>query len=513
MKNNWTRRIGAAVLAVGMAISLTACGETSFWKVEKAVHLTEKVTQNLTPGMDAPTLDRESANKLTDFGLQLAWRCMGTTENALISPMSVATVLAMAANGAEGETLEEMETVLGMDRSTLNTVLHAYWVNLPKSKQAVLKAANSIWCTDRDDFTVEQQFLQDCVDYYGADVFQAPMDNQTCQEINRWINKKTNGMISDMLQELSPNTILSLINALAFEGEWAEPYEKNQVQEGVFLTAEGMPVRTEFLYSQESQYFENDVAIGVMKPYEGGRYAFVGLLPKDGLTLMALLDTLDGESLQNLLRAPQAETVETSIPKFDTTYCVKMRNILTDMGMPLAFESQRAEFAGIGTSSGDNIFIDQVIHQTFLSLGEKGTRAAAATVAEMAEGCAMEPEEPKEVFLDQPFLYLLMDTDTCVPFLIGVMKDPTGSAPEGLAGGRPLSVQVDGVLYESTGEHGFTGPRCGTMSGEITSSVEPGTTPQKDDQSNFGTGWGYQKAGETIEVNFGRHWIVFERAA
>lgn len=511
MKQNWRQRLGAAALAVGLAVSLTACQQPEV-SDGKTVHLTDSLSQ--TTRIDVAPLDAEAAAKLTDFGLRLAWHSMASGENALISPMSVATALAMTANGAEGKTLGEMEAVLGLDKHTLNGVLHAYWSELPESEQAVLRSANSIWFTDHAHFTVAQDFLQTCEEYYHADLFQAPMNNKTCRDINRWVQEKTEGMIPEILDQIQEDAVMYLVNALAFEGMWEEPYEKWQVQEGVFLTDTGMPVKTDFLRSQELYYLENEVATGVMKPYQGGAYAFVGLLPKGDLTLLGLLDALDGESLQALLRTPQETTVQTILPKFETKYNVELKEVLVDMGMPQAFDEQQAEFAGLGASTDGNIYINQILHQSFLSLGEQGTRAGAATVVEIKSGCSMmEPEEPKEVLLDQPFLYLLIDTKSCVPFLIGTMQDPTGKAPEPLVGGAPMSVQIDGVLYESTGKHGSTAPRCGTLDGEITSSVQPWEVPHKDHQSNFGTDWGYQRHGDTIEVAFGRHWIVFERAA
>ncbi len=508
MKKKFLQRTGAAVLAAGLSLSLLGCGA-----VQPGENATMDLTAELTPGEHQETspLTEEQAVVLTDFGLRLAWHSMTNWGNKLVSPMSAATALGMTANGAAGSTLTEMETVLGMEKDALNDALYAYWRDLPETEKAELRPANSIWLTNHEQFTVEQDFLQSCVDDYGADVFQTPMDGTTCKALNQWVKDKTDGMIPKLLDEVPPSTVAYLVNALAFAGGWEEPYETHQVENGVFLTDTGMPVRTQLLHSEEGIYLENDQVTGVMKPYAGGKYAFVGLLPKKDESLMALLDELDGESLQGLLRNPEYTTVRTIIPKFKTAYEVDLRDALVDMGMQQAFDVQQADFSQLGTSDSGNLWVNRVLHKTFLELAECGTRAGAATVVEVADG-GMLLEEYKEVFLDQPFVYLLIDTETCVPFFIGTMQDPTESLPEPICGGAPMMVKVDGKRYASTGKHSDMDGRCGTMDGEITSTVAVGEEPTQDNQSNFGTGWGYQVSGTTtVEMNFGRHWIVFEQ--
>ena len=147
------------------------------------------------------------------------------------------------------------------------------------------------------------------------------------------------------------------------------------------------------------------------------------MLPKEGVSVSDYTASLDGESLSALLANPQYATVYTSIPKFETEYDVEMSGILGQMGMPKAFDPDNAEFEGLGTSIDGNIYISLVLHKTFISVGEKGTKAGAATVVEMANGTAMEPTDPKEVYLDKPFVYMLVDCENNIPFFIGTMMD------------------------------------------------------------------------------------------
>ena len=177
------------------------------------------------------------------------------------------------------------------------------------------------------------------------------------------------------------------------------------------------------MYGSENTYFEDEHATGFMKKYKGGKYAFVAMLPNGGVSVSEYVASLDGAALNAMLSNPQYTTVYTSIPKFKTEYDVEMSDILKNMGMPRAFEPTQAEFARIGTSTERAVYISRVLHKTFISVGEKGTKAGAATVVEAACGSAMPPEEPKEVYLDRPFVYMLIDCENDIPFFIGTLMD------------------------------------------------------------------------------------------
>ena len=387
----------------------------------QATNLMASVTSNRVNILD--NLGSQNA-AVTDFALRLFRASEKSGENTLISPLSVLCALSMTANGAEEETLREMESVLGMTKDELNLYLYSYVKSLPQGEKYKLSLANSIWFTEDESFTVNQDFLQTVADYYGADIYKAPFNKQTCDDINSWVKQKTDGMIPEVLDEISPDTVMYLINALAFEAEWSDVYCEFQVQDGVFTREDGVKQDVEFMYSSESKYLEDEFATGFIKYYKGGKYAFAALLPKEDLTVSEYIATLDGESLHKLLSNPQRAEVNAAIPKFECEYGVEMSNILKGMGMTDAFDANNADFDGLGTSANGNIFIGQVIHKTFISVGELGTKAGAVTVVDMPAGSAPgEPEEPKQVYLDRPFVYMLIDCENDIPFFIGTMTD------------------------------------------------------------------------------------------
>lgn len=403
------------LLVCAMAVNFTGCTMEV-----QAKDLMEGITSNNVNALD--DLSSQNAD-VTDFAIRLFKASNENGKNTLISPLSVLCALAMTANGAEEETLAQMEEVLGMTTDEMNQYLYSYMKNLPQGDKYKLSLANSIWFTDDERFTVNQDFLQTNADYYGADIYKAPFNNQTCKDINNWVKDKTDEMIPEILDKIPADAIMYLVNALAFEAEWSEIYEKQQVKDGKFTKEDGTKQEVELMYGVEGTYLEDENGIGFKKYYKGGKYAFIAMLPNEGVNVSDYVASLDGESLNALLNNTQHTTVHTAIPKFETEYSVEMSEILRGMGMTEAFDMYSANFKGIGTSSDGNIHISRVLHKTFISVGEKGTKAGAVTVVEAADGAAMEPQEPKEVYLDRPFVYMLIDCENNIPFFIGTMMD------------------------------------------------------------------------------------------
>ena len=415
MKTRISLVIISLLLVCAMAVNLTGCTMEV-----QAKDLMEGITPNQVNALD--DLSSQNAD-VTDFAIRLFKASEESGKNTLISPLSVLCALAMTANGAEEETLEQMEEVLGMTTEELNLYLYSYMQNLPQGEKYKLSLANSIWFTEDERFTVNQDFLQTNADYYGADIYKAPFNDQTCKDINNWVKQNTDEMIPKILDEIPADAIMCLVNALAFEAEWSEIYEKQQVRDGKFTKEDGTKQDVELMYGVEGTYLEDENATGFKKYYKGGKYAFVAMLPNEGVSVSDYVASLNGESLNTLLNNTQHTTVHTAIPKFETEYNVEMSAILKDMGMTKAFDIYNADFEGLGTSTAGNIFINRVLHKTFISVGEKGTKAGAATVVEMADGAAAEPQEPKEVYLDRPFVYMLIDCENNIPFFIGTMMD------------------------------------------------------------------------------------------
>lgn len=194
-------RIGLVIISLllvcALAVNLTGCTMEV-----QAKNLMEGITPNEVNALD----DLRSQNlNVTDFAIRLFQASEESGENMLISPLSVLCALAMTANGAEEETLEQMETVLGMTTEELNLYLYSYMKNLPQGEKYKLSLANSLWFTQDARFTVNQDFLQTNADYYGADIYKAPFNDQTCNVINNLAKRNTDGAIQYILDKIQRN--------------------------------------------------------------------------------------------------------------------------------------------------------------------------------------------------------------------------------------------------------------------------------------------------------------------
>lgn len=413
-KSCFINSVTGLLVAGIIVVNLTGCAA----KIQ-ATNLMESVTANEVEALE--NLNEQGA-VVTDFAVRLFKESRKTGENTLISPLSVLCAVAMTMNGAKEETLTQMEETLGMTAEDMNRYFYSYMKSLPQEEENKLNLANSIWFTDDDRFTVNQDFLQVNADYYGANIYKAPFDDQTLKDINNWVKEKTDDMIPKILDEIPEDAVMYLVNALAFEAEWAQKYEKKQVKDGEFTREDGTKQEAEFMHSFEELYLEDDNATGFIKYYKGRQYAFAALLPNEGVSVSEYVDSLDGEELYELLSNPQEVTVEASIPKFETGYTTEMKDVLKAMGINDAFDDSLADFSGLGSSNKGNIYISRVIHKTFISVEEQGTKAGAVTVIENKDTASVEIDS-KVVCLDRPFVYMLIDCENNFSFFIGTMMD------------------------------------------------------------------------------------------
>ena len=368
----------------------------------------------------------DTAEKVTDFALRLAGLCRKEGKGTLVSPLSVLAALGMASNGARGDTLTEIESAFGMSVPEINGFLGGYINGLEQGDKYKLSVADSVWINDDEHFAVEGSFLDAMRTLYAAEVRRVPFDDGTLGDINGWVNRKTDGMIPSILDRIPEDAAMYLINALAFEAEWGVQYDRSDVRQGLFTLENGSQKTIDYMYSSEHTYLQCDNAQGVIKYYYGGRYAFAAILPDPGHTVGEILASLDGETLREMLTSPEITEVLTAIPKFESEFDAELSSVLQAMGITLAFDRDLADFSGLGTWEPDgNIFINRVLHKTFISVAENGTKAGAATAVEMGYATSVGPgeHEPRRVYLTRPFIYMLIDTENKVPFFIGTAED------------------------------------------------------------------------------------------
>ncbi len=417
MKKRMIAGILVLALTASLVFSLFGCGTSA-----QAADLMAGVKASAVTTNDDLTGD--DSKVIANFAVNLFQNTTSATENTLVSPLSVLCALAMTANGAKDDTLAQMENVFGLSVPELNNYLHTYLENLPSSDKYEVSVADSIWFKNDEGLTVEKNFLQTNADYYGASIYKAPFNDATLKDINSWVSDNTDGMIDSILDEIPDEAVMYLVNALAFDAEWENIYTEDEVRDGTFTTESGEVEDVQMMYSEEDRYLDDGSATGFIKYYADQKYAFAALLPDEGISIADYVDSLTGEGLMDTLNNAQETEVDTAIPKFESEFTVEMSDILKSMGMADAFDADFADFTGLGTWEDGNIFINRVIHKTYIAIDEKGTKAGAATVVEMVgETAIMEPEEPKTVYLDRPFVYMLIDCETNLPIFIGTAMD------------------------------------------------------------------------------------------
>lgn len=401
-----------SVLATGV-MSLFGCGA----KVQAA---------NLMDGVTAKTVSGKAAddafkNSSADFAIRLFQKTRDDSKNSLISPLSVMLALSMTANGAKGETLAQTESLLGGDipMETLNEYLYSNINALPSEKTAKLNVANSIWFRD-NGFTAENTFLQKNADYYGAAVYKSAFDVKTLRDINNWVKKNTDGMIEKIIDDIDPDAVMYLINTVLFDAEWENIYKKDEVRDGTFTALDGTKRTASMMYSAERLYLDDGKAIGFIKPYRNG-YSFVALLPNEDISLSDYAASMTGKSFADTIKNAEDVPVEAAMPKFSYDYDIEMSGALKALGMTKPFDAAKADFSALGSSDSGNIFISRVLHKSYITVDEKGTKAGAATAADIK--ATSDIGGLYSVTLDRPFVYAVIDDAYGLPVFIGAVTD------------------------------------------------------------------------------------------
>ena len=350
-----------SVLATGM-MSLSGCGTTV-----QAANLMEGITAKTVSGK---AVDDAFKNSSADFAIKLFQQTRDGNKNSLISPLSVMLALSMTANGAKGETLAQMEALLGGDipMETLNEYLYSYIKALPSEKTAKLNSANSIWFRD-NGFTAEKAFLQKNADYYGVAAYKSPFDGKTLRDINNRVKKNTDGKIEKIIDSIDSDAVMYLINTVLFDAEWENIYKKDEVGDGAFTAIDSTKKTVPMMYSEEHSYLDDGKATGFIRPYKNG-YGFAALLPNEDISLSDYVASVTGKSFIDTIKKAKDIPVETEIPKFSYDYDIEMNSALKVLGMTNPFEPSKADFSAFGSSDSDNIFINRVLHKAYIAVDE-----------------------------------------------------------------------------------------------------------------------------------------------
>lgn len=367
--------------------------------------------------------------KLNQSILNFTWNMFGESSkndgNMMISPPSIYLALAMTLNGADGETKDAMLNALsakGISLEELNKGLND-WMSylMSDNRNAKLSISNSIWY--RDSFEADEAFLQTNADYYNATAKSLDFsDKSAVDEINKWVKNSTNNTIDKIVEQISEDTIMYLINAIYFKGDWKNEFNGNKTHKSIFYAPDG-EVEADFMNRRgEIKYLKGNDATGVILPYKDEQFAFVGLLPDEGISPRELINNFNALDLGLLIKSSEEKTIELTLPKFESSYEDGLVDELSKLGMEIAFDPYNADFSLMQQNRNKDLVISEVKHKTFIKVDEKGTEASAVTSVAV-ETTSMPVEVPKIVF-DRPFIYSVIDVTTGIPLFIGIMENP-----------------------------------------------------------------------------------------
>ncbi len=361
---------------------------------------------------------------LNEFSLKLFAAAYREGENNLLSPLSLLLVLALAANGAAGRSRQEFEALTGLPREALNLLLQKTEAALPENEKIRLSSSASLWLNER--FKPKPEFLEKNRSYYDAEIFSVPLSEESLEAMNAWVREKSGGRIREITEQLGRAWCMSLLNVLTFKAEWLRPYSEHKVEEAIFRAEDGSKKTVEMMKSRETLLFLQVAgARGFVLPYADTRYGFAALLPPEGMPPEDLLKALDASLFHEMLEKAAYKPVLSGLPKFDFKADLELKDAVRKLGLKSVFDPEKADFREMGDfSSEENLYISKLRQKSYISVGEQGTEAGAASLAEIAFRSALMPEA-EEIILDRPFLFFILDLENALPLFIGTFEEPS----------------------------------------------------------------------------------------
>ncbi|MBR4772166.1 MAG: serpin family protein [Bacteroidales bacterium] len=402
-----------AAIAAFMMMTATSCdkveqgdnGDNEY----KPLELTTKASQFVEQGstFSFEFIDRINKHAKADY---------------IISPLSMQFLLGMLLDGAKGETAEQIAKVLGYGAGEVDAVNQfclSMLEQLPKlDEKTTLNIANAIFVDD--GWPLNSSFKKDVAKYFNAEVSNLDFSDNagSLKVINGWSNTHTNGMIPKVLEEVDPSILAYLMNAVYFKSQWVNQFPKQSTADELFTDETGMGINGKVKMMKMSchlPYFENEMYQMVSMPYGNGAFSMMVLLPRYEYTTAEITASLKKANWNALRKAPRETEVDVWFPKFESKYKIKLNDILSAMGMPLAFGA--ADFSAMSPYANRLSFVQQ---DGAIKVDEEGSEAAAVSVAGMEKNTAVGGEPQIAIFhADHPFIYLITEASTGVVLFAG----------------------------------------------------------------------------------------------
>lgn len=335
-------------------------------------------------------------------------------DNVVFSPFSIVMLLSVAADSVDGKTRQEIMDVIGVDMPYEEYLdMIAMLQNIWADESGALTSSNAVCIQEKIKDSVTADYEKRLAKL-GGKLFAS---RDIVSDVNNWVKEKTRGMIENVADESMREMLACMMNAIAFEADWAKKYDEDDIHPDKFKNSDGSKSDVMMLDSVERGYIEDENFTGFVKPYKGSEYSYMALLPKKKgrASTKCILKALD---FTKIYKSYSDTEVYVTMPEFKYDFGEEITNLCKDMGIKTLFTSS-ADFSPM---SSMQLKMDAIVHKAHIEVDRKGTKAAAVTMAFVCAGCIPEEEENKEVRLDRPFVYAIVHNKTGLPVFVGIVN-------------------------------------------------------------------------------------------
>lgn len=406
----------------GAIMLATSCGTTN--KSTSTEEASKPQTNKEYDNMDAEYLTLSDAQdriiaQNNAFAVKL-FEKTAKMQSTVISPVSVSYLMAMLANGANGQTKTDIMKALQLTDNDLDEMNALYRMMIQRrgslDKETTLRIAN--YFAMNKDVELKDAYANNMKAIYNAGIesldFTSP---KTTAHINNWCKKNTNGMIPSIINNVDANASAYIMNAIFFNGTWADKFNKSNTKNENFKGYTRDITMVPMMHkSDKLLYWANDMYAAVRIPYGNGSYTMTVMLPNEGKSIDEMLKSMENADFTAWRQDAEQCIVDLKLPRFTTEADVTLNNIISELGAANIFSS-KADFTNIANT---NMFVSQMFQKAKIEVSEEGTKAAAVTAAIMTMS-ALPTEEPKHVTFhaNRPFVYMITEANTNAIFFMG----------------------------------------------------------------------------------------------
>ena len=362
---------------------------------------------------------RNVVKKNNDFAFHLFHQIQGM-DGKVVSPMSIAYLMGMLANGADGATQQQILKAIGCEGVSLQEVNELYQGMMQvlgkQDKQTKVEIANYIAINKNNK--INKDFAQEVSQSYQAAIESLDFSSsKTTQRINHWCSEHTDGMIPKIIDQVDAGAVSYLMNAIYFNGTWASKFDAHNTKQETFQGYTRDIQKVDMMHQVKKFYYtENDMYKAVNLPYGNGSFSMTVLLPNEGKSIDEMMKSLNAESFSKIYQNMDNCMVNLKLPKFTTETKLDLNDIISKLGAPMIFNPSQANFSHFADG---NFFVSKMLQKAKIEVSEQGTKAAAVTAAIMLT--AMAPQEVRHVefFANRPFFYAITDRQSGAILFMG----------------------------------------------------------------------------------------------